>query len=135
MLTTFVHSMQQGIIAVQADCADPIDIPQRTYVNKLKRLLRPLSSSVHSALLTFVQLIGGTIGISIANTVFTNKLQSTLAVLAPNAPLAVIRSVEAIKLVPEAQRTPIIQSYAIALNYVFIIGELCFFFDKKDVTI
>lgn len=70
-----------------------------------------------------MQLIGGTIGISIANTVFTNKLQSTLAVLAPNAPLAVIRSVEAIKLVPEAQRTPIIQSYAIALNYVFIIGE------------
>ena len=80
-----------------------------------------------------MQLIGGTIGISIANTVFTNKLQSTLAVLAPNAPLAVIRSVEAIKLVPEAQRTPIIQSYAIALNYVFIIGELGFFLTRRTL--
>lgn len=54
--------------------------------------------------------------------VFTNKLSSTLAILAPNAPVIVQRSVEAIKTLPLADQPGVIQSYAKALNYVFIVG-------------
>ncbi|KAK9893727.1 MFS general substrate transporter [Cystobasidium minutum MCA 4210] len=95
---------QQTIIAVQADCENPLEIPQRT------------------GLITFVQLIGGTIGVAIANTIFTNQLAKELVKYAPDAPAIVRSSVEAIKTIDPAQQPGVIRAYAHALKYVFIIA-------------
>lgn len=89
---------------MQADCPDPLEIPQRT------------------GLITFVQLIGGTIGVAIANTIFTNQLAKELAVYAPDAPTIVKSSVEAIKTIAADQQPGVIHAYARALKYVFIIA-------------
>lgn len=68
------------------------------------------------------RLIGGTIGIAIANTIFTNQLTKSLAQFAPDAPLIVRSSVEAIKTVAPELQPGVIHSYAQALKYVFIIA-------------
>ncbi|SCV67930.1 BQ2448_51 [Microbotryum intermedium] len=97
--------LQQTIIAVQADCPNPDDVPQST------------------ALVTFAQLVGGTIGIAISSTVFGSKLSSALKEFAPDAPFELVRnSVEAIKTLPADIKPAVIHAYVVALNNVFVIG-------------
>ncbi|KAM0753699.1 MFS general substrate transporter, partial [Meredithblackwellia eburnea MCA 4105] len=97
--------MQNTIIAVQADIKDQKDISQAT------------------GLVTFAQLVGGTIGVSIASTVFGTKLASGLHQFAPDAPFELVRnSVEAIKTLPKAQQPGVIHAYCLALNATYIIG-------------
>ncbi|SCZ91295.1 BZ3500_MvSof-1268-A1-R1_Chr1-2g01314 [Microbotryum saponariae] len=97
--------LQQTIIAVQADCANPDDVPQAT------------------ALVTFAQLVGGTIGIAISSTVFGSKLSSALKEFAPTAPFDLVRnSVEAVKTLPADIKPAVIHAYVIALNNVFVIA-------------
>ncbi|KAI5476421.1 MFS transporter, partial [Pseudohyphozyma bogoriensis] len=97
--------MQNTIIAVQADLEDEKDVPQAT------------------ALVTFTQLVGGTIGLSIASTIFSNKLHSALLEYAPNAPIEIVRnSVDAVKTLPADQKPGVIHAYVLALNLVFVIG-------------
>ncbi|KAL8292144.1 hypothetical protein RQP46_001610 [Phenoliferia psychrophenolica] len=97
--------MQNTIIAVQADIADQNDISQAT------------------GLVTFAQLVGGTIGISIASTVFGSKLASGLHEFAPDAPFDLVRnSVFAIKDLVEPVKGQVIHAYVKALNATYIIG-------------
>ncbi|GAA6033655.1 hypothetical protein JCM8097_004368 [Rhodosporidiobolus ruineniae] len=97
--------MQNTIIAVQADCKDPKDVPQKT------------------GLVTFFQLVGGTIGIAIASSLFNTRLSSALHEFAPDAPYALVRqSVEAIPTIAENLRPGVIHAYVLGLQRVFIIG-------------
>lgn len=97
--------MQNTIIAVQADIEDEKDVSQAT------------------ALVTFAQLVGGTIGIAIASTMFSSKLASGLHQFAPDVDFELVRnSVEAIKTLPLSQRPGVIHAYVLALNRVFVIG-------------
>ncbi len=97
--------MQQTIIAIQADVANHDDVPQAT------------------ALVTFTQLIGGTIGIAIASTLFSTQLGTALHKYAPDAPVDLVRnSVEAIKTLPLAQQAGVIHAYCVALKTVYIVA-------------
>ncbi|BGP04230.1 hypothetical protein JCM10049v2_000028 [Rhodotorula toruloides] len=97
--------LQNTIIAVQADCDDETEVPQKT------------------ALVTFAQLVGGTIGIAIASSIFGTKLGSSLHEFAPEAPFQLVRnSVEAIPTLPKAMQPGVIHAYTTALKDVFIIG-------------
>lgn len=96
--------LQQTIISVQADCDRPEDIPQKT------------------ALVTFTQLIGGTVGLSICQSIFSQRLNHFLAIYAPGAPAIVAISVEAIRDVSPELKPGVIKAYAEALSYVFLIG-------------
>ncbi|GJN91916.1 hypothetical protein Rhopal_004941-T1 [Rhodotorula paludigena] len=97
--------LQNTIIAVQADCADPTQIPQKT------------------GLVTFGQLIGGTVGIAIASSIFGTRLSSALREFAPEAPFELVRqSVQAIPTLPEDLQPGVIHAYVLALKDVFIIG-------------
>ena len=73
----------------------------------------------------FAQLIGGTVGIAIANSVFFDKLDSALTKYAPNADAIVRTSVEAIKNQPADIQPGIKVAYAEALKWVFIFGVPC----------
>ncbi|GAA5909666.1 hypothetical protein JCM5296_006726 [Sporobolomyces johnsonii] len=97
--------MQNTIIAVQADCPDERDVAQKT------------------ALVTFAQLVGGTIGIAIASSIFGNRLASALHEFAPDAPFDLVRnSVDAIKTIAPDLQPGVRHAYVLALNRVFIIG-------------
>lgn len=97
--------LQQTIIAIQADVTDHDDIPQAT------------------ALVTFTQLIGGTVGLAIASTFFSTHLASALHEFAPDAPFDLVRnSVEAIATLPKEQQAGVIHAYVVALKIVFIIS-------------
>ncbi|ORY90322.1 hypothetical protein BCR35DRAFT_137873 [Leucosporidium creatinivorum] len=96
--------MQNTLIAVQADCDDERDIPQKT------------------GLVTFTQLVGGTIGIAIASTIFYNRLYSALDEFAPGAPVIVRSSVSAIKDIAPEFQPGVKQAYVAALNNVFIVS-------------
>ena len=60
-------------VSVQADIADEADVPQA------------------SALVTFGQLIGGTIGIAISSSLFATELGKNLVIYSPNAPFELVR--------------------------------------------
>ncbi|GAA5974356.1 hypothetical protein JCM11641_005232 [Rhodosporidiobolus odoratus] len=97
--------MQNTIIAVQADCDDPEKIPQKT------------------GLVTFSQLVGGTIGVSIGSSLFNTRLASALREYAPDAPFETVsQSVESIKDLAEDLKPGVIHAYLLALDRVFIIG-------------
>ncbi|GAA6053549.1 hypothetical protein JCM3770_005189 [Rhodotorula araucariae] len=97
--------IQNTIIAVQADCKDESEVPQRT------------------AIVTFGQLVGGTIGIAIASSIFGTRLSSALREYAPDAPYELVRnSVEAIPTLPEDLQPGVVHAYVLALQNVFIIG-------------
>ncbi|BGP21155.1 hypothetical protein JCM10295v2_000026 [Rhodotorula toruloides] len=97
--------LQNTIIAVQADCDDETEVPQKT------------------ALVTFAQLVGGTIGIAIASSIFGTKLGASLHKFAPDAPFQLVRnSVEAIPTLPKALQPGVIHAYTTALKDVFVIG-------------
>jgi len=100
--------LQNLIIAVQADVKEEREIPQAT------------------ALVTFSQLVGGTIGISVAQTIFNNELAKLIPRYAPEAPFEIVsRSVEAIyntAILPESMRPGVIQAYVEAISTTFAPG-------------
>ncbi|KDQ20414.1 hypothetical protein BOTBODRAFT_183202 [Botryobasidium botryosum FD-172 SS1] len=74
-----------------------------------------------SALVTFSSFIGGILGVSIAGTIFQNKLASGLLQFAPEAPYALLRhSIEAIATLPANQKAGAIHAYVEALKLVFV---------------
>ncbi|KAG8810080.1 hypothetical protein FRC17_003107 [Serendipita sp. 399] len=105
---------QLPIMAVQAEYAyEPELIPQA------------------SSLLTFLQLVGGVVGIAVAGTVFNNQLTKELAqyvrsgLLSPTLVDAVKRSVTVIfssNMVEGEERTVVVKSYVRALDYTFLPG-------------
>ncbi|TNY23706.1 major facilitator superfamily domain-containing protein [Rhodotorula diobovata] len=97
--------LQNTLIAVQADCKDETEVPQRT------------------AIVTFGQLVGGTVGIAIASSIFGTRLGSSLREFAPEAPFDLVRnSVEAIPTLPAELQPGVVHAYVLALQDVFIIG-------------
>ena len=101
-------AFQNTIIAIQAEYADePEIIPQAT------------------SLVTFIQLVGGTVGIAISGTVFGTRLTSNLAQYAGVIPAemlqAVRQSVSVIFSLPKELQEPVINAYVAALDYTFIV--------------
>lgn len=102
-------AFQLPVMAVQAEYADETElIPQA------------------SSLLTFLQLLGGVIGIAIAGTIFNNQLVKELAHyaggLSPEMLTAVKQSVTVIFTLPESIQAPVVHSYVKALDYTFILS-------------
>jgi hypothetical protein len=84
---------QIPIVAIQANVS-PKDLPQTT------------------ALVTFAQLFGAVLGISVCGTVFANELAKGLRESAPEAPFELVRhSVDAIWGLEEGQRAGVIHAY------------------------
>ncbi|OLL26095.1 putative HC-toxin efflux carrier TOXA [Neolecta irregularis DAH-3] len=108
------------MIAVQAD-VDHHDIPQA------------------SALCSFMQLVGGVLGIAVAGTIFSNELVSHLQRVAPDAPLVAIQqSVTVIRHLDPAMQEVVKKAYVRALDYVYltgvpvgIIASICGLFIKR----
>jgi len=101
-------AFQNAIISIQAEYADePETIPQAT------------------SLVTFLQLVGGTVGIAISGTVFGTKLNSNLAQyvgeIPPEILQAVRQSVSVIFKLPKELQEPVVNAYVAALNYTFIV--------------
>lgn len=71
-------------VSVQADIADERDVPQA------------------SALVTFGQLIGGTIGIAISSSLFATELGKNLVIYAPGAPFELVRNSVTVSPLPSA---------------------------------
>lgn len=73
-----------------------------------------------------MQLVGGTIGISVAQTIFNNELAKLIPRYAPEAPFEIVsRSVEAIyntAILPESMRPGVIQAYVEAISTTFAPG-------------
>ncbi|KAG8891374.1 hypothetical protein FRC00_012394 [Tulasnella sp. 408] len=102
-------ALQNCIISVQAEYAKkPEMVPQST------------------ALVNFTQSFGGTLGIAIAGTIFSNKLGAFVPIyaptLSPEAIAGVKQSVEMIKHLPPDVQAGVITAYSKALGYVFIVG-------------
>ncbi|CAG7852110.1 Putative HC-toxin efflux carrier TOXA [Serendipita indica DSM 11827] len=102
-------SFQLPVMAIQAEYADtPNLIPQA------------------SSLLTFLQLLGGVVGIAIAGTIFNNQLVKELArfggTLEPDVLQAVKQSVTVIFTLPADIQTVVVHSYVKALDYTFILS-------------
>ena len=89
----FTHISQNPIVAIQAN-VDPMDLPTAT------------------ALVSFVQLIGGVLGIAVYGTIFANELAQGLVKDAPGAPFELVRySVEDIYTLPPDMRASVIRAY------------------------
>ncbi|GAA5956352.1 hypothetical protein JCM3765_005638 [Sporobolomyces pararoseus] len=96
--------LQNTLIAIQADSDTEQEIPQR------------------SGIVTFAQLIGATVGIAIASSIFGNKLAQGLHEFAPDAPFELVRnSVDAIKTLPAEMQVGVKHAYVLALDRVYII--------------
>ena len=101
-------AFQNTIIAIQAEYADePETIPQAT------------------SLVTFLQLVGGTVGIAISGTVFGTRLTTNLAQYAGVIPAetlqAVRQSVSVIFMLPQDLQESVVKAYIAALDYTFIV--------------
>jgi MFS family permease len=99
-------AMQNTVMSVQAEYADDeARVPQAT------------------SLVNFTQLLGGVVGIAIAGTLFANRLRSGLpADLPEDVRIAVVASVDAVKLLPPGLKEGVIDAYVKALKPVFILG-------------
>ena len=101
-------AFQNTIIAIQAEYADePEIIAQAT------------------SLVTFLQLVGGTVGIAISGTVFGTRLTSNLVqyegVIPAETLQAVRQSVSVIFQLPKELQEPVVNAYIAALDYTFIV--------------
>ena len=101
-------AFQNTIIAIQAEYADEVEtIPQAT------------------SLVTFLQLVGGTVGIAISGTVFGTRLTTNLAQYAGVIPAetlqAVRQSVSVIFKLPQELQDSVVKAYVAALDYTFIV--------------
>jgi hypothetical protein len=95
------------VIAIQAEYApEPAMIPQA------------------SALATFAQLVGGTLGISIGGTVFANQLTTNLApysqILGPQLIQGVRQSVTVVFSLPPQLQQPVVDAYVKSLSTMYI---------------
>ncbi|KAH8917098.1 hypothetical protein BT69DRAFT_1227315, partial [Atractiella rhizophila] len=104
-------ALQNVLISVQANTKDPRDL------------------NLFSACFAFLQRLGTTVGVSIAATIFGNKLSANLDHIAregtydPSVLAAVELSVQAIyTVVPVEQRPAIVHEYVNALSYVYLLG-------------
>lgn len=100
------------MIAIQAEFApEPALIPQA------------------SALASFAQLVGGTLGISIGGTIFSNALLKNLGPLSsqlgPQMVRAVRQSVFVVFQLPEPLRDQVVDAYIHSLSTMFIIIVPC----------
>jgi hypothetical protein len=95
-----------------------------------------------TSVVTFFQLLGGALGISIAGTVFANNLKSNITVYAPNLPTQLVtgvrQSITVIFGLPAVLRDQVVVAYVHALDWVFILGvptmiasSLCAFLIKN----
>ena len=79
-----------------------------------------------TSIITFFQLLGGALGISIAGTVFSNTLESNITIYAPNLPNKLItgvrQSISVISGLPSDLKDQVIVAYVHALGWVFIVG-------------
>ena len=78
-----------------------------------------------TAVASFAQLVGGTLGIAVAGTVFSNQLVHNLSgpireALGPDLLRAVRQSVTVIFNLPEQLRQPVIDAYVNAIATMFI---------------
>ena len=101
-------AFQNTIIAIQAEYADePETIPQAT------------------SLVTFLQLVGGTVGIAVSGTVFGTKLTENLTqyvgVIPTETLQAVRQSVSVIFLLPQDLQESVVKAYIAALDFTFIV--------------
>lgn len=92
--------------------------------------------------LSFFQLLGGALGISIAGTVFANSIKSNLAEYAPSLPAQLVtgvrQSISIILGLPVDLKAQVVVAYVHALDWVFIVGmptmtasSLCVFLIKN----
>ncbi len=79
-----------------------------------------------TSVVTFFQLLGGALGISIAGTVFANTLESNITTYAPSLPNELItgvrQSISVISFLPSNLKDQVIVAYVHALDWVFMIG-------------
>lgn len=79
-----------------------------------------------TSIITFFQLLGGALGISIAGTVFANTLESNITIYAPSLPNQLIagvrQSISVISGLPSDLKDQVIVAYVHALGWVFIVG-------------
>lgn len=78
-----------------------------------------------SALVSFGQLVGGTLGISIGGTIFANQLNASLApykeILGPELVQAVRQSVTVVFNLPPELRQPVVEAYVHSVATMFIV--------------
>jgi len=79
-----------------------------------------------TSVLSFFQLLGGALGISITGTVFANSLKSSIAEYAPGLPdqltTGVRQSISVIFGSPADLKAQVVVAYIRALDWVFILG-------------
>ena len=79
-----------------------------------------------TSIITFFQLLGGALGISVAGTVFANTLESNITIYAPNLPNQLItgvrQSISVISGLPTDLKDQVIVAYVNALGWVFVVG-------------
>ncbi|KAG8863135.1 hypothetical protein FRB96_009317 [Tulasnella sp. 330] len=102
-------AFQNTIIAIQAEYHDnPRMVPQST------------------SLVNFTQYSGGIIGVSVAGTIFNNRLGVSLMKFAPDLPattvLMIKSSVATISTLSGDEKANVIRAYSEALGYVFLLG-------------
>ena len=79
-----------------------------------------------TSVITFFQLLGGALGISIAGTVFANTLEYNINTYAPSLPNELItgvrQSISIISSLPSDLKDQVIVAYVHALDWVFMVG-------------
>lgn len=79
-----------------------------------------------TSVITFFQLLGASLGISIAGTVFANTLESNITIYAPGLPSNLIsgvrQSISVISGLPSDLKDQVIVAYVHALGWVFVVG-------------
>lgn len=73
---------------------------------------------------SFGQFLGGTVGLAVAEAVFSSELTKNLALYAPTAPLSVIQQspLSIYTLSPPALIVEVVKAYVKALDIVYILG-------------
>lgn len=73
---------------------------------------------------SFGQFLGGTVGLAVAEAVFSSELTKNLATYAPTAPLSVIQQspLSIYTLSPPALVVEVVKAYVKALDIVYILG-------------
>ncbi|CAE6455256.1 unnamed protein product [Rhizoctonia solani] len=93
------------LVAVQADVEHEKYVPQAT------------------ALVTFIQYIGGITGLGIGGSIFASKLRQNLATYAPDTPAELLlQSVYAIRTFSQDAQGPIIEAYTQSLKWTYLLG-------------
>ncbi|KAL5531054.1 hypothetical protein ACEPAG_3930 [Sanghuangporus baumii] len=112
----------QILVGVGLGCVTqlPVVVSQADFANQ--EHLVPQATS----LVTFLQLIGSSVGLATAGAVFSGQLRAELHVLAPDLPQelhdALLESVKAIFTLPDNQRAAAIEAYVTAIEHVLLIG-------------